>query len=277
MIKYLAGLSLSAILSFAGMIGGVSMTVDNQPITVYEVQSFMQQYKLSAEEAVNRLIQRKIEESEIKRLGIIASPYEVDKRMKELAERNNLSYSQFLRALKEEGQDEQELRTQIEDKIKQEELHKKIIGANIKKPDEEELKSYYNLHKDQFTMPTKVKLIEYISKSKEVLEQQQMQPMAQLPGIDITPKEVEIDKINPQFAMLFSSTQEGTFTPIINLDDVQGMFFIQKKSDVKEVPFAMAKQQIYARVMQEKEQAVLIEYFEKKKSEANIKVIRKPV
>jgi hypothetical protein len=38
----------------------------------------------------------------------------------------------------------------------------------------------------------------------------------------------------------------------------------------------MAKQEIFARVMKSKEQAALIEYFEKKKSEANVKVIRRP-
>ena len=54
------------------------------------------------------------------------------------------------------------------------------------------------------------------------------------------------------------------------------MFFVKNKSKDMIVDYERAKQNIFARVMKEREQALLIEYFEKKKSEAIVKVIRKP-
>lgn len=276
MMKYLISFVLVCEIVLAGLIGGVSMTVDNQPITLYEIQNYAKQNKVPVAEAVNRLVQRKIEEIEIKKLGIIASPYDVDTKMKEIAKQNNMDYETFKKALVVEGHSEEGIRSDIEEKFKRDELYKKIIGSRVKKPDNEELESYYNLHKDQFNMPTKIALIEYISSSKEALEMQKKQPMVNMPNIKVSPKEVDLEKINPQLAMLLTQTADGTFTPVINLGENSGMFFVQKKSGVKNVSFAMAQKAIYGRVMKEKEQAVLIEYFEKKKSEANVKVIRRP-
>ncbi|MCH9814144.1 MAG: hypothetical protein K0U47_09420 [Epsilonproteobacteria bacterium] len=273
-MKYLISFVLVCEIVLAGLIGGVSMTVDNQPITLYEIQNYAKQNKVPVAEAVNRLVQRKIEEIEIKKLGIIASPYDVDTKMKEIAKQNNMDYETFKKALVVEGHSEEGIRSDIEEKFKRDELYKKIIGSRVKKPDNEELESYYNLHKDQFNMPTKIALIEYISSSKEALEMQKKQPMVNMPNIKVSPKEVDLEKINPQLAMLLTQTADGTFTPVINLGENSGMFFVQKKSGVKNVSFAMAQKAIYGRVMKEKEQAVLIEYFEKKKSEANVKVIR---
>jgi len=276
MIKYLTSFALVMTTSFAGLIGGISMTVDNEAITLYEIQSYTQQNKVSVEEAVNRLIQRKIEDIEIRKLGIIASPYEVDKKMQEIAKQNGMTEEQFKKALVSEGHSEQRIRRDIEDKFKRDELYKKIVGSSLKKPDEEELQSYYDLHQSEFNMPTSVELVEYISTSKEALETQQKQPMVNMPNIEVSQKTVELKSINPQLAGLLVQTPDGSFTPVLNLGKVAGMFFIQKKIGKQNVSFAMAKQEIFARVMRSKEQASLIEYFEKKKSEANVKVIRRP-
>jgi parvulin-like peptidyl-prolyl isomerase len=276
MRKYLISLTLSMTTAFAGLVGGISMTVDSEPITLYEIQSYTMQNKVSVEEAVNRLIQKKIEEIEIRKLGIVASPYEVDKKMQEIAKQNGMTEDQFKKALVSEGHSEKKIRQDIEDKFKRDQLYKKIVGSSIKKPDEEELKSYYDLHQNEFNMPTGVELIEYISPSREALEVQQKQPMMKMPNIEVTQKEVKLKSINPQLAQLLVQTPDGSFTPVLNLGKVSGMFFIQKKVGQQNVSFDMAKQQIFAMVMKSKEQASLIEYFEKKKSEANIKVIRRP-
>ncbi len=276
MIKYLTSFALVITTSFAGVIGGISMTVDNEPITLFEIQSYTQQNKVPTEEAVNRLIQRKIEEIEIRKQGIIASPYEVDKKMKEIAQQNGMTEAQFKKALVAEGHSEKRIRQDIEEKFKRDELYKKIVGSSLKKPDEEELQSFYDLHQSEFNMPTSVDVVEYISASKEALEAQQKQPMVNIPNIEVSQKTVALKTINPQLAQLLVQTPDGSFTPVLNLGKVAGMFFVQNKTGQENVSFAMAKQAIFARVMKSKEQAALIEYFEKKKSEANVKVIRRP-
>jgi parvulin-like peptidyl-prolyl isomerase len=276
MIRYFMGFTLFLTTSFAGLIGGVSITVDNEPITLYEIQSYVIQHKIPVEEAVNRLIQKKIEEIEIKKLGIVASPYEVDKKIEEIAKQNNMTVEEFKKALVAEGHSEKKIRSDIEDKFKRDELYKRIVGSSLKKPDEEELRSYYELHQDEFNMPTTVELIEYISNSKEALEAQKKQPMVNMPNIKVTPKTLDLKSINPQLAQLLLQTPNSSFTPVLSLGKQSGMFFVKNKGGKNSVSYEMAKKAIFMRVMKEKEQAALIGYFEKKKSEANVKIIRRP-
>ena len=58
MIKILTVLALMFSFSFARMIGGVAMTVDNEPITLAEIKTFQKQNHISKEDAVNALVQK---------------------------------------------------------------------------------------------------------------------------------------------------------------------------------------------------------------------------
>jgi len=276
MIKYFLTVAFAATTSFAGLIGGVSMTVDSEPITLYEIQSFVAQNKVPVEEAVNRLVQKKIEDIEIRELGIIASPYEIDNKIKELAAQNKMSLEQFKQELTKEGLTENDIKAKIEEQYKRDTLYKKIVGSSLKKPDEEELKSYYETHQKEFNFPTKVEVIEYLAESKEALEVVRKQPMINQPNVQVTPKTVDLKSINPQLAGLLLNTKNKTFTPVLTLGKISGMFFVIQRAGQKHISYEEAKQSIFARVLKAKEQAALIEYFEKKKSEANIKIVRRP-
>jgi hypothetical protein len=100
--------------------------------------------------------------------------------------------------------------------------------------------------------------------------------MINQPNVQVTPKTVDLKSINPQLAGLLLNTKNKTFTPILNLGKISGMFFVIKRAGQKHISYEEAKQSIFARVLKSKEQAALIEYFEKKKSEANIKIVRRP-
>jgi DNA-binding phage protein len=252
------------------------MTVDNEPITLFEIMKQSKINNISKEEAVNRLVQQKIENIEIQKLNLVATPMEVDAKMKELAKQNGLTYEQFKQALAQEGHNEEQIREQIEQKYKRDKLYKRIIGSKIQKPDFDELKSYYELHKNRFSMPEAVEIIEYLSPAKEALEMQKRSPMMQVPNIKATPKSINFSEINPQLASLLAGTPDGSFTPVLDLGKQSGMFFVKRKLGVKEADFQVVQKSVYAMLMQEREQAVVIEYFEKKKSEANIKVVRQP-
>ena len=276
MIKYFVTIALLATTTFAGVVGGVSMTVDSKPITLYEIQSYVQQFKVPKEEAVNRLIQKKIEDIEIQKQGIVASPYAIDKKVEVLAQQNKMSLEDFKKALVSEGHTEREIRAQIEEQLTRDELYKRIVGGKLKKPDEEELRSYYDLHQGEFKLPSVVEVVEFLSPSKEALAMQQKQPMARIPNIKVSQKKINLKEIDPKLAQLLMSTPDGSFTPVLNLGKFAGMFYMQKKIDGGKVSYETAKNAIVARVFKSKEQAALIEYFEKKKSEANIKIVRRP-
>ena len=165
----------------------------------------------------------------------------------------------------------------IEKQLKKEKLYQKILGNKLKKPTEDEMKAYYQKHKKEFTIPGKIKIQEYLSNDPRALQAIKMQPMLMLQNVKITPRTIDPKKTNPQLLQLILQTPVKEFTPIVNLGKNQAaMFFVQSKGKSVTAPYEQVKQNIFMRMMKDQEQANLIAYFEKKKSEANIKVLRKP-
>ncbi len=277
MIKIVFILSLMWIAIQAKMIGGVAMVVNNKPITLNEIKSFQQKNRVSKEDAVNALIQKKIEEEEIIKKGFHVSSQELNNQIAKIAQRNNMSVEEFQLALQKDGKDYDKFRLDIEDKIKKEKLYRSIIGNRLKKADESVVRDYYEKNKNKFKMPGSVEVLEYLSNSGEVLSAIASQPMVQFPNVKVTPKTIPLNKINPQVAMLLVKTADSSFTQVINAGNgTFAMFFVKSKRKGSIVPYEKVRDRIFAEVMKDREQALLIEYFEKKKSEASIKVIRKP-
>ncbi len=261
----------------AEMIGGIAMVVDNSPITLSEIKNFQQKNNISREDAVNALIQKRIEEAEVIKKGFQVTPQEIDNQISKIAQRNKMTLEGFRSALQKDGKDYNVFRSKLEEKIKKEKLYKQIIGNRLKKADESVVKEYYEKNKKQFKMPGSVEVLEYISNSGEVLNAIASQPMVQFPNVKITPKTIPLDKVNPQISMLLVKTPNSSFTPVINAGKgIFAMFFIKSKSKGTTVPYEKVRNRIFAEVMKDREQSLLIEYFEKKKAEAHIKVIRKP-
>ncbi len=276
MIKILTVLTLAMSLGFAKMIGGIAMTVDNAPITLAEIKTFEQQNKLSKEDAINALVQKKLEEEAIAQAGIYVNPLEVDKEVEFFAKKNGVDVAGLKAELAKRGTSFDSFKADIAAKLKRDKLYKKIIAGRLKKPDDATLKAYYDSHKKEFKIPGDIKVIEYHAKKGELLQAKKMQPMLNVPDIHEKERRIEATKVNPRLFALLLQTPTQSFTQIIKTEKDFMMFFVKGKSKDKMVDFEKAKQNIFARVMQEKEQALLIEYFEKKKSEAIIKVIRKP-
>ncbi len=276
MIKIFTVLALTMTVSFSKMIGGISMTVDNEPITLSEIRTFQQQNKISKEDAVNALVQKKLEEQAIRNYGIFVNPLAVDQEVEVFAKKNGVDVSGLKAELTKQGTSFAKFKEDLSDKLKRDKLYKKILGSRLKKADEAALKNYYDTHKKEFKMPGNITVIEYSSEDGKALQMIQMNPMMTQANVKMNEKTIEAAKTNPKLFGLLLQTPETTFTQIINTGQGLVMFFVKEKSRDTVAGFNQVKQNIFARVMKEKEQALLIEFFEKKKSEALVKVIRKP-
>ena len=277
MIKYFLVFTLFILPVFFRTLDAIAMTVNGEPITLYEIKAFSKKAHISKEDAVNALIQEQIEQEQMQKQGIFATPDEIDQRVKMIAKQNKMTMEQFRKALREEGKTLDSLKKDIATQIKKEKLYQKILAGKLKKPSDEEMREYYKKHKKEFTIPGKIKIQEYLSNDPKALQAIKMQPMLMLPNVKITPRTVDPTKTNPQLVQLLLHTPLRTFTPVINIGkNLVAMFFVQSKGRATTVPYRQVKQNILMRMMKDQEQANLIAYFEKKKAEADIKVLRKP-
>ena len=73
-LKLLTFVTLGAMLSLssanAALVDGVSIIINKEPITLYDIHKYATRFNLSKKEALDILVRQKLEDSEIKKLAI---------------------------------------------------------------------------------------------------------------------------------------------------------------------------------------------------------------
>ena len=139
-----------------------------------------------------------------------------------------------------------------------------------------ELQAYYNENAGEFSQAASFDVTIYTSPSQEALGTIQNNPMSAASNVELKDATIEAGKIDPKLAFMLNATPKGKFSTIVKSDQNFAMFFIKNKNDVKSVSFGDAKNYIYSKLAEGKEQKAIEEFFEKLKSSANIQVIRAP-
>ena len=101
MKKVILGLTIFGALSFAATLDGISVIVNNKVITMYEILKLANDKKISKEEAIDSLVQSRLEEIEMGKQDLSIDDFEVDKQIDRIASNNGLTLNQFKDALKQ--------------------------------------------------------------------------------------------------------------------------------------------------------------------------------
>ncbi len=261
---------------FAGLVDGVSVVVNNTPITLYEIKKFSVQHKLPVKKAIEALIREKLENNLIKKYGLEATDLEVSDEIEKISSNAGLSIMDFENYLTKKGIDFDEYKKDLAKKIAQRKLYKKIVSDKIKRATLKELKEYYEKNINLYSIPQMVEVTEYDAKDKNSLQNLIKNPMLNIPGITKKDVVLKTNKINPKLLYILQQTKEGNFTPILTLKDGFISFYVKRKINVKPIPFDKVKNAIFAEIMNKREKDIIKSYFDKLVSEANIKVLREP-
>ncbi len=275
MIRILFLLIISFITLDARMIGGVAITVDGEPITTNELRR-AQKSGLTREQAVDLLIQQKLEERAIKEAGIYVNDLDIDHAIETIAKQNGLSVKQFKEELKKRGMNYRAYRAKLANDIAKERLYNKLTAGKIKKPTDAEMKAFYQKHKDKFKTLGFIEAVQYSSQDPKALQMIVAAPLMRQNGVITQDIKLDPSRLTPDIVKLFDKTPEGKFTPIIKMPKGFVMFYITKKHKPQTVPYAKVKDQILNIMTKERQNNILVDYFEKKRAEAYIKVVRKP-
>ncbi len=273
-VKYLFVVSMLITVSYAGLVDGVALIVNNSPITLFEIRNYSQKFNLSSQQAVQMLIKEKIEEALIKKYGITADSTDVDNEIEKISSRAGMSMEDFENYLEQKGVNIEQYRKSLAKEIEQRKLYKKITSSRIRRATQSEMKSFYQKHIDLYSIPQMVDVIQYTSSDKQSLEQMKKNPILN-PG-NITQKEqiLKTASINPKLMYVLQQTKEGSFTPILTLQNGFTTFYVKRKINVKTIPYDKVENDIFAKIMDQREKNIIQSYFDKLVSEAKIVKIR---
>jgi peptidyl-prolyl cis-trans isomerase SurA len=260
----------------ASTVDGISIIINKEPITLYDIHKYATRFNLSKKESLDILVRQKLEDSEIKKLGLSADNFEVDQYIDTLANSNSMNQFDFLNMLRSKNVDIAEYKEDLKSKLKRDKLYKKIISTKMQQLGDDELQAYYTQNATEFSQASAFDVTIYTSADQQALQSIAKSPMSVQGGVELKEAKFEADKVDPKLSQLLNKTAENAFSSIVRSDQNFVMFFVKKKYDVKNVSFEEAKNYIYGKLAQGKEQKAIEEYFEKLKASANIQVVRAP-
>lgn len=277
MIKTVVSLFFATLLS-AELVDGVAVVVKGAPITLYEVKEEMQLSNVDAQKAVDALIRKKLEELEISEKNINVTSSEVYEEIKQTAQRNNLSVTEFYDAVREaNGLSSEELKEKIKERLLAQKLYSSIAYSSISEPSESELQEFYELHKEEFVHPSSFSVVIYGATDKERLNDKISNMMLYAPDVQMVEQRLAYDRISPELVNLLQRTPLNAFTPIV--PDGKGgymSFYLKEIENTNTQDFEAAKEQIVSKMMAEKREQVLSDYFDRLRHNASIVVVRMP-
>jgi parvulin-like peptidyl-prolyl isomerase len=262
--------------SFGGLVDAISIVVDGEPITLYEIYKLSKKSGLPKEKAVEYLIKERLKDKELKRLSIVVDDFDVNQEIERIAQQNGIDSLKLREIIVNRGMEWDKYKQTIKEKLQQQRLYKKILSTKIEQPSEETLKEYYQLNIEKFSIPKEIDVIQYSATTREALQKIMQNPMATISGVTQQAITIKSEKLNQQLLFMLTNTQKGSFTQIIPVNGKFVTFFIQDFIDQKPIPYEDAREKVYAKWMEEKRKEAIESHFEKLRSAANIKILRTP-
>lgn len=272
---FLCSLAAAYVLN-AGVVDGVALTVNGKVVTMYEIVKFSEQKKVSRKDAIEALIEQRLEEAELSKQNIQIDDFDVERRIEQIAASNKMTLAQFQDALSSRLISYSEYKADVKNKMARERLFQKITYQKFAPIDEKDLKLYYENNKQEFSTPSKIEAVQYSSKDKNALARLMTSPMSNEAAVAKEEISIDTKTLDPSLVYILKNTKDGSFTQILPIKDEFISFYIKDKKDFSIPDFESVRNEVNEKMAAKKEEDAIKDYFEKLKSSAKVKVIRLP-
>lgn len=273
-MKKIIGFLLFVDLLFGGIVDGVAISVNGEPITLYEIDDLKVKNNISKTEAADKLIGDILYQVELKKNNIAADMFETQNYIENVAKSQNLTILEFKEKLKQSSQSYEKFVEQIKKQIEYEKFVAKVVRPNIKIASEDDLKLYFENNQNKFQSATGFDVIQYSAKDKNLLSKFIANPLLKLENIEKAELSLDAKNLNPQIRAILTEASEGAFTQIFPANEGFLTILVNKKNGLQKIEFESAKNQIFETIMKQREDSYIKEFFNKMRLTAKIEVIR---
>ncbi len=273
MIKIFISLVLSLQILSAGLVDAIAIKVNDDIVTLYDIDEKMQNNNVNKETAVNMIIDELLFQQELEKHRIIVSDVDIEGYLVKLAQSNKMQLEQFKEAVKQQ-QNYDVFIDSVKQKLQKLKLSQKVIRGNLKAATDEDIKIYYDNNQNLFEVAKKIDTLRYLSKDKNLLVEVSKNPMYFNNAINRENETIDLEKANNQVRYLFSGIKKGQFTKIATTNNGYVIYFVKEKKEVSALPFTQVKDRIYNIIMQDRESKFLKEYFNNLRIKSDIEVLR---
>ena len=130
MNKLILTLVFTSISLYAGLVNAIAITINDTPITLYDIDEESQTKKISKDQAVSQLIDAILYEQELENNRISVDMFDVENYIEKLAARNKMNMLDF-KSLVRQQQDYELFKEKIKKQLLHQKLISKIAGGNF--------------------------------------------------------------------------------------------------------------------------------------------------
>lgn len=263
-------------LASADYVNGIIATVENQPITNYELNTVMKKMNIDNQKALNLLIRERLEDAQIVALNIVANDFEVESKIEQLAKASGMDEATFKEGLASSGIDYNTFKQDVEKNLKKEKLYARILNSQSKNITLENAKKFYEANPGMFAQFDTINVARYSSNSRQNLETVVKSPMSMPSGVSIENLSLTSKNLNPQLRYIFINSKDKTFTPIFQIAANEfEMFYIVSREGSYLPDFASVEQQVVNAMANQEQEIMVADYFNKLRVKANIEILKR--
>ena len=274
MYKLFLALLVSSGILFADTENGLALTVNDEPITIYDINKTMVDNKLGKNEAVSLLIDKALYEQTVRENNISADVFEINDYIEKLANANGMDLYSFKSVVKQKYGNYELFENEAKEAVIRQKLIQKIVKGQLPIATQEDMELYYEKNKNQFSTSKSYEVIQYTSKNKASLTSAINNPMIIAADVGKTPIKLNIENLQPQMQYLLNETKTNSFTPIFTANKQFISLFLTRKEGTTTLGFESVKTKVFNDIMTLREKKHLKDYFEKQKLTADIKIVR---
>jgi len=262
-------IALTAMLQ-SKMVDGIALIVEGEAVTTAEIRAVRTQMGVSKSKAIDLLIQDRLQKAAMRDINI---PEEnIDKKISEIAVQNNVTIPKMQKILLEQGTTWVKYRSTIKEGLKKERFYQDEVVASTPTPTPDELKLYYKNHKQDFTIPTNISMIEYSATSKANIEKFLRTHKKSYVKAKRTTKHIK--NLDSSILSMLLQTPNGGYTTPLNAGDKYITYKVLSKKGKTTMPYEAAQGAVAAKWKQEQQGKALKDYFEKLRTRADVQILR---
>ena len=258
----------------AEMVNAIAATVMGEAITIYDINQLAASEAITKRQAYDKLVDTALQNAKIKELDLHVMDDEIDSRIEQIAKRNNMDAPTLKQMITSRGMNWSEYREGARKSILNEKLAANVMAHEYIPISDEEIARYYNAHKNDFTVPAQIVVIQYSSRNERALKAVINNPMISDPDIQMSPQTLSAKELNPRLFSLLVQTPVGKFTPVFPAADRLVTLLVREKNGTMHRELDDVKNEIAAELRGEFERRSVANYFAKLKSSADIVVLR---
>ncbi len=248
----------------------IALVVDKEPITSYDIEQTMKILNTSREQALNVLIDEKIELSQIKQLGIAVNELEIDEGIRKIMAQSGMNLEQFRANLKQRGQSYEGFRAELKRDLEKRKLYEKIASFNKADFSDEGARKFFEQNKNRFALYTNINVNIYNSQDPSVLENLRNNKFTMLSPNDAI---LNTNNSDPRLLGLLSQIQVGDFSPVLNSKQGYEVYEIKSKNNPEYPLYEQIKNEVLNTYVSEQRQNYIKDYFEKLRSKLSIEYL----